>query len=96
MSHIVETNNPVDKYCKGGATVLYYCNLLGGHNDNLWAGRLRTLNFLAHVLEVDNLRVKLVSGCNITVPIGSYVTQNVSVPLNVLDLSPDWWLTGTP
>jgi len=96
MSPVPETDDLVDKYCKGGATVLYHRNLLGGHNDELWAGRLRTLDFLAHVLEPGNPRIKLVSGSNMTVPTGGCVTQNVSVPLDVLDLLPDWWRTGTP
>ncbi|KAK0624387.1 secretory lipase-domain-containing protein, partial [Immersiella caudata] len=51
MSFVDETDELVGRYCKGGATVLYHRNLLGGHNDELWSGRLRTMDFLAHVLE---------------------------------------------
>jgi len=96
MSLVKETDDLVDEYCKGGATVLYHRNTLGGHNDELWSGRLRTLDFLSHVLEVNNSKTKMVSGSNMTVPTGGCVTQNVSVPLEVLDLLPDWWLTGVP
>ena len=96
MSLVGETDELVERYCKGGASVLYHRNTLGGHNDELWSGRLRTLDFLSHVLEVDNAKKKMVSGSNLTVPDRGCLTQNVSVPLDVRDLLPDWWWTGVP
>ncbi|KAK3385922.1 putative lipase 1 precursor [Podospora didyma] len=85
MSPVKETDDLVAGYCERGATVLYHRNLLGGHNDELWSGRLRTLQFLEHVLDGKKSE-------NLTVPeAGKCVIQDVSVPLDVLELLPDWW-----
>ncbi|KAK0712573.1 secretory lipase-domain-containing protein, partial [Lasiosphaeria miniovina] len=51
MSGVGETDELVSRYCEAGATVLYHRNVLGGHNDELWSGRLRTLAFLENVLD---------------------------------------------
>ncbi|KAK4462642.1 lipase 2 [Cladorrhinum samala] len=90
MSAVGETDDLVAKYCSRGSTVLYHRNKLGGHNDELWSGRLRTMDFLAHVL--DDKR-----SSNMTVPeAGKCLTQDVAVPLDVLYLLPEWWWTGVP
>lgn len=89
MSAVGETDALVEGYCGKGARVLYHRNELGGHNDELWSGRLRTMDFLAHVL--DDKR-----SANMTVPApGECRTENVSVPLDVRELLPDWWIQGT-
>ncbi|KAK0724378.1 secretory lipase-domain-containing protein, partial [Lasiosphaeris hirsuta] len=51
MSVIGETDALIQRYCEKGASVLYHRNELGGHNDELWSGRLRALDFFSHVLE---------------------------------------------
>ncbi|KAK4222863.1 lipase 2 [Podospora fimiseda] len=85
MSAVKETDDLVAGYCSQGSTVLYHRNKLGMHNDELWSGRLRTMDFLAHVL--DDKR-----SSNMTVPeVGKCVTEDVAVPLDVLTLLPDWW-----
>ncbi|KAK3995172.1 lipase 2 [Cladorrhinum sp. PSN332] len=90
MSAVGETDDLVDKYCSHGSRVLYHRNTMGGHNDELWSGRLRTMDFLAHVL--DDKR-----SANMTVPeVGECLTEDVAVPLDVLYLLPDWWWTGIP
>ncbi|KAK1826633.1 lipase 2 [Podospora conica] len=96
MSLVEETDDMVKRYCDGGATVLYHRNTEGGHNDELWSGRLRTMDFLSHVLETEPGKLQMVSGVKVAVPRSGCVTQNVSVPLDVKDLLPDWWLTGIP
>jgi hypothetical protein len=89
MSAVEETDELVRAYCAGGGRVLYHRNELGGHNDELWSGRLRTMDFLAHIL--DDKRSD-----NFTLPELGCRTENVRVPLDVLGLLPDWWFTGTP
>ncbi|KAK1756987.1 lipase 2 [Echria macrotheca] len=96
MSLVGETDALVKRYCDKGSNVLYHRNTVGGHNDELWSGRLRTMDFLADVLETDESRKKMVSGVNVTMPASGCLTQNVSVPLDVLNLLPDWWWTGVP
>lgn len=96
MSPVAETDDMVKRYCDGGATVLYHRNTEGGHNDELWSGRLRALDFLSHVLETEPSKLQMASGVKVTVPRSGCVTQNVSVPLDVKELLPDWWLTGIP
>ncbi|KAK4166952.1 lipase 2 [Cladorrhinum sp. PSN259] len=90
MSAVKETDDLVSKYCRHGSTVLYHRNTVGGHNDELWSGRLRTMDFLAHVL--DDKR-----SANMTLPeVGKCLTADVAVPLDVLNLLPEWWWTGIP
>ncbi|GAB1318255.1 Lipase 2 [Madurella fahalii] len=87
ISAIEETDDLVKGYCEKGGRVLYHRNELGTHNDELWSGRLRTMDFLAHVLEDKRSN-------NMTVPgVGECRTENVKVPLDVLELLPDWWWT---
>ncbi|KXX82425.1 Lipase 2 [Madurella mycetomatis] len=87
ISAIEETDDLVKEYCDKGGRVLYHRNELGTHNDELWSGRLRTMDFLAHVLEDKR-------SDNMTVPgVGECRSENVKVPLDVLELLPDWWWT---
>ncbi|KAK5662625.1 hypothetical protein OQA88_8539 [Cercophora sp. LCS_1] len=96
MSVVEETDELVQRYCGGGGRVLYHRNTEGGHNDELWSGRLRTMDFLAHVLEIDEKKKTMVSGVSFSIPDKGCLTQNVSVPLDVAKLLPDWWWTGVP
>ncbi|KAK4183252.1 lipase 2 [Podospora australis] len=85
MSGVEESDHLVETYCSQGSRVLYHRNQIGGHNDELWSGRLRTMDFLAHVLNDRR-------SANMTVPeVGECLTQNVSVPLDVWGLLPEWW-----
>lgn len=85
MSPVSEGDGLVETYCAQGSRILYHRNHIGGHNDELWSGRLRTMDFLAHVLNDKR-------SANMTVPeVGKCLTEDVSVPLDVLDLLPDWW-----
>ncbi|KAM7196270.1 lipase 2 [Naviculisporaceae sp. PSN 640] len=90
MSGVEESDVLVDSYCKGGARVLYHRNHEGGHNDELWAGRLRTMDFLRTVL--DDWK-----GANMTIPeVGKCLTEDVHVPLDVMCLLPEYWFGGQP
>ncbi|KAK4215452.1 lipase 2 [Rhypophila decipiens] len=90
MSAVEETDVLVESYCKGGARVLYHRNHEGGHNDELWAGRLRTMDFLRTVLDGW-------TGANMTIPdVGKCITEDVKVPLDVTCLLPEWWWGGAP
>lgn len=87
MSPVNETDVIVERFCKAGANILFHRNTLGGHNDELWSGRLRALEYLA---------VKLDGHGNITVPATGCATQQVTIPLDPLYLLPDWWWTEGP
>ncbi|KAK3936240.1 lipase 1 precursor [Diplogelasinospora grovesii] len=91
MSPINETDQLVEKYCSRGANILYHRNTIGGHNDELWSGRLRALDFLAAVLDDTPPR-----NFTIPTPAEGCKTENVTVPLDVLYLLPDWWWTEGP
>jgi hypothetical protein len=75
MSPIEETDAYVKTFCDGGANLLYHRNSIGSHNQELWSGRPRALQFLETVLDgADAIEVPK-SGC---------MTVDVTVGL------PDW------
>lgn len=75
MSGIEETDVMVDYFCENGANILYHRNSLGDHNKELWAGRLRALDFIS--------KVSFGVG-EIEIPEKGCLIQNVTVDL------PDW------
>ena len=70
MSPIEETDAYVKTFCDGGANLLYHRNSIGSHNQELWSGRPRALQFLETVLDgADSIEVPE-TGCmiaNVTV-----------------------------
>ncbi|KAH8879741.1 LIP-domain-containing protein [Thozetella sp. PMI_491] len=80
MSPVAETDTLVKGYCDGGASLLYHRNALGGHNDELWMGRARTIDFLSTVLDGTGRVEMPASGCQI---------MDVSIPMNTTGLLPD-------
>ncbi|CAI4214240.1 unnamed protein product [Parascedosporium putredinis] len=75
MSPIEETDVMVQHFCDHGANILYHRNELGDHNKELWAGRLRALDFIG----------KVTYGVGeIEIPETGCLWQNVTVDL------PDW------
>ena len=93
LSPANETSAMIDDFCRHGANILFHQNTIGGHNDELWTGRLRALDYLTAKLEgvVGNS-----SGIKMDIPATGCVTQTVSLPLETLYLLPDWWWTGPP
>lgn len=87
MSPVEETEGLVRSFCDSGANILFHRNSVGGHNDELWSGRPRALEFLA---------AKLDGHGDIAIPATGCATLNVTVPLDVLELLPDWWWTEGP
>ncbi|CAK7224066.1 hypothetical protein SBRCBS47491_005422 [Sporothrix bragantina] len=87
MSPVNETAAIVEKFCSQGANILFHRNTLGGHNDELWSGRLRALEYLS---------AKLNGYGNITIPETGCQTVDVTIPLDPLYLLPDWWWTEGP
>ncbi|CZR51588.1 related to lipase 1 [Phialocephala subalpina] len=80
MSAVNETDALVDSFCKQGANILYHRNSIGGHNQELWQGRHRALDFLAEVLDGTN-------GTNVTsgieIPQKGCLVKNVTVAVTV-------------
>lgn len=74
MSAATETDALVDSFCQQGANILYHRNDVGGHNEELWQGRGRALDFLSDVLDDTDLLSIPKTGCSI---------QNVTVAVNV-------------
>lgn len=91
MSPVNETAEIVDKFCKQGANILFHRNTVGGHNDELWSGRLRALDYLS--VKLDGAEV---TGSNLTIPASGCATVDVTIPLDPLYLLPDWWWTEGP
>ncbi|CAK7200274.1 hypothetical protein SEUCBS139899_002965 [Sporothrix eucalyptigena] len=87
MSPVNETAAIVEQFCNAGANILFHRNTLGGHNDELWSGRLRALEYLS---------AKLDGHGNITIPATGCATLDVTIPLDPLYLLPDWWWTEGP
>lgn len=87
MSPVNETAAMIAKFCRKGANILFHRNTLGGHNDELWSGRLRALAYLS---------AKLDGHGNITIPATGCATVQVTIPLDPLYLLPDWWWTEGP
>lgn len=87
MSPVNETAEIVESFCKQGANILFHRNTVGGHNDELWSGRLRALEYLS---------AKLDGAGNITIPATGCATVDVTIPLDPLYLLPDWWWTEGP
>jgi Secretory lipase len=74
MSAAAETDALVDAFCQQGANILYHRNDVGGHNEELWQGRGRALDFLSDVLDDTDLISIPKTGCSIL---------NVTVAVNV-------------
>lgn len=54
FGYIEDLDEAVDNYCKGGVPqLLYHRNTVGAHNDELFTGRQRALDFLGKVLDGD-------------------------------------------
>ncbi|KAN0110693.1 LIP domain containing protein [Hyaloscypha variabilis] len=91
MSPAWETDELVDSYCSHGANILYHRNVLGGHNQELWAGRGRTMDFLSAVLDGTNAIEYPKTGCeikNVTVAVNLTIAANgtyLVLPLNVTE-----------
>jgi hypothetical protein len=85
MSAAAETDALVDSFCQQGANILYHRNDVGGHNEELWQGRERALNFLSDVLDDTNYLSIPKTGCSI---------RNVTVAVNVT-LVDGYQLSGT-
>ena len=77
MSPIKETDDLVDKYCKAGGNVLYHRNMVGGHNQELWSARPRSIHYLEAILDGKKTLEIPTSGCLI---------QNVTVPVSADDI----------
>ncbi|KAH8887839.1 LIP-domain-containing protein [Thozetella sp. PMI_491] len=87
MSPVKETDDIVESYCARGANILYHRNTIGGHNDELWSGRNRTVKYLEDVLD-DKKSPEILR------PATGCATYNVSVDLeDFMWLLPDWWWT---
>jgi len=55
----------VEDFCNKGANILYHRNNVGGHNDELWTGRPRALQYLEAVLE-DKVQMEIPkTGCKV-------------------------------
>ncbi|KAH8889205.1 LIP-domain-containing protein [Thozetella sp. PMI_491] len=80
MSPVIETDTVVKRYCDGGARVLYHRNTLGHHNDELWMGRARTMDFISTIIDDTNKLPFPAHGCQ---------TVKVTVPMNLAGLLPD-------
>ncbi|EPE10439.1 lipase 1 precursor [Ophiostoma piceae UAMH 11346] len=93
LSPVNETSVMIDDFCRHGANILFHQNTIGGHNDELWTGRLRALDYLTAKLEG---KVGNSSGVKMDIPATGCVTQTVSLPLETLYLLPDWWWTTGP
>lgn len=89
MSPAWETDDLVASYCKQGANILYHRNILGGHNQELWGGRARAMDYLSAVIDGTNAIEYPKTGCevkNVTVAVNLTVAPNgtyVVLPLNV-------------
>jgi hypothetical protein len=74
MSPVKETDDLVEQYCAQGANILYHRNTVGGHNQELWTGRQRTMDYLAAVLDGKKGIWYPATGCAVL---------NVTIPVNV-------------
>jgi hypothetical protein len=89
MSPANETDALVDQYCRQGANILYHRNVLGGHNQELWSGRGRAMDYLSAVLDGTNAINYPKTGCevvNVTVAVNVTTAANGTIlvlPLNV-------------
>lgn len=82
MSAVNETDAMIANFCQHGANILYHRNLLGGHNQELWGGRPRALDFMSVVIDGKN---KTDSGMETEIALmgkGCRV-QDVTVAVNV-------------
>ncbi|ERS96741.1 hypothetical protein HMPREF1624_06950 [Sporothrix schenckii ATCC 58251] len=93
MSPVDETAEIVTSFCRQGANILFHRNTVGGHNDELWSGRLRALDYLSAKLDG---AVPADSTSNLTIPATGCATVDVTIPLDPLYLLPDWWWTEGP
>lgn len=74
MSPASETDALLDAYCQKGANILYHRNNVGGHNQELWGGRPRALEYLSAVLDDTN---------GIEIPKTGCLIKNVTVGVSV-------------
>lgn len=74
ISNATETDDLVNTYCANGANILYHRNNIGGHNQELFSGRPRVLDYLSTVLDDSNALEVPKTGC---------LTKNVTIAYNV-------------
>ncbi|TVY84835.1 Trichothecene C-3 esterase [Lachnellula suecica] len=74
LSAIKNLDSLVAGYCKQGANILYHRNSVGGHNDELFAGRPRVLQYLSTIFDDTNA---------ISIPSSGCQTKNVTITCSV-------------
>lgn len=80
-----DLDSMVNNFCSQGANILYHRNVVGGHNQELWSGRPRALQYLEAVLDGKIQMDIPKSGCQ---------TINVSIACFV-DVEPKLVMEGT-
>ncbi|KUJ23469.1 LIP-domain-containing protein, partial [Mollisia scopiformis] len=82
MSAVNETDALVQGFCEKGANVLYHRNSIGGHNQELWQGRARAMDFLRMVLDGKSAN-ETSSGALVEMPEKGCRIVNVTIAVNV-------------
>ncbi|KAE8450284.1 hypothetical protein EG329_006712 [Mollisiaceae sp. DMI_Dod_QoI] len=103
MSAANETDKLVDSFCHQGANILYHRNMIGGHNQELWQGRHRALDYLSWALDGKNVSGMEIpsKGCvikNVTEAVNVTVTMNGTIVVNPVNvtISANGTITLTP
>lgn len=82
LSPISSLDSLVTSYCSQGGNVLYHRNRVGGHNQELFAGRPRVLEYFSTILDDTTALSVPKTGCqttNVTIAVNVTLVQTTAV-----------------